>query len=218
MGHVPITEGTSGIQVLSFIDSLERHDGSESYDRGRWLYIPDFYSEYRYVLGTKGKRPLITIGINPSTAAPDKLDNTLKSVERIALHNGFDSFIMFNVYSQRTTDPNHMEKECNPLLHAENMKAFEGVLSGSGDEPVVWAAWGSVITKRPYLIDCVKDMIIIGQRQNVRWMCAGACSVNGGHPHHPLYLKKDSKLRDFDIEKYISECACGFARKENRAL
>ena len=46
---------------------------------------PDFYSEYRYILGTAGKKPLITIGINPSTAEPDNLDNTLKSVERIAL-------------------------------------------------------------------------------------------------------------------------------------
>ncbi len=58
----------------------------------RWLYVPKVYSEYRYILGTRGKKPLICMGINPSTAIPDRLDNTLKSVERIALANGFDSF------------------------------------------------------------------------------------------------------------------------------
>mgnify|MGYP007025192133 CR=1 FL=1 len=41
--------------------------------------------EYRYLLGTRGSRPLLCLGVNPSTAVPGDLDNTLKSVERIAL-------------------------------------------------------------------------------------------------------------------------------------
>ena len=92
------------MRFLPFSKPWSHRDQSAEYDRSRWLYIPDFYSEYRYILGTVGKRPLITIGINPSTAAPDALDNTLKSVQRIALGNGFDSFIMFNVYAQRATN------------------------------------------------------------------------------------------------------------------
>ena len=93
---------------------------SKDYDITKWLYAPNFYSEYRYILGTRGQKPLICIGINPSTAQPDDLDNTLKSVQRIALGNGYDSFLMFNVYAQRATDPDAMEKVCNPLLHREN--------------------------------------------------------------------------------------------------
>ena len=31
---------------------------------------------------------------------------------------------------------------------------------------------------------------------------AGKCS-NKGHPHHPLYLRKDEKTCDFDIEAYL---------------
>ena len=49
----------------------------------------------RYILGTRGEKPLICVGINPSTARPGALDPTLKSVERIARNSGFDSFIMF---------------------------------------------------------------------------------------------------------------------------
>ena len=102
--HIP-TVTTDKIKLVTFDEALAAaNTPSEEYDIEKWLYAPNFYSEYRYILGTRGKNPLICIGINPSTAAPDDLDNTLKSVERIALGNGFDSFIMFNVYAQRGRD------------------------------------------------------------------------------------------------------------------
>lgn len=198
--HIPSTT-TDRIEVLTFADACLHSERSEVYDRDKWLYIPDFYSEYRYVLGTKGSDPLICIGINPSTAQPENLDNTLKSVQRIALANGFDSFTMFNVYAQRATNPDDMEQELNAHLHSENMKAFDFVLSRSKN-PTVWAAWGAIIEKRRYLPHCVRDMIDIGKAHNARWVCAGKISKKG-HPHHPLYLRKDEPVRDFDIERYI---------------
>ena len=201
MMHIPQIE-TSELELVTFRQALAAAETpSEEYDIGRWLYAPNFYSEYRYILGTRGKRPLICIGINPSTAKPDALDNTLKSVERIALGNGFDSFIMFNVYAQRATRPDDMEKVCNPLLHQENLEAFRYVLSIS-DQPVVWAAWGAIIEKRGYLSDCVRDMVQVGKDHGAQWCCAGAISKKG-HPHHPLYLRKDEKLKPFDIEGYL---------------
>jgi hypothetical protein len=144
------------------------------------------------------------VGINPSTAAPDDLDNTLKSVERVALHNGYDSFIMFNVYAQRATDPDDMEQTYNSALHAENMKAFAYALSlDQGKSPAVWAAWGTIIEKRGYLPACVRDMIDIGNSYHARWFSAGKRSKKG-HPHHPLYLRKDSALDPFDVDSYLS--------------
>ena len=198
--HIP-SSLTTQIEVLRFSDALV--STNDSYDNTRWLYVPDFYSEYRYILGTRGERPLICIGINPSTAAPDDLDNTLKSVERIALSNGYDSFIMFNVYAQRATNPDDMERDCNDLLHEENMKAFEYVLSLSKEQPAVWAAWGNIIEKRAYLPECVRAMIALGNRHGAKWYSAGRISKKG-HPHHPLYLKKDTPLDPFDIEAYIA--------------
>ena len=80
--HIP--QGASQtIDILSFEEALSLSGHGEDYDSGKWLYVPDFYTEYRYILGTRGKNPLICIGINPSTARPDDLDNTLKSVSRI---------------------------------------------------------------------------------------------------------------------------------------
>ena len=148
MAHIP-SGTTAQMELVTFRQALEAaNTPSSEYDIEKWLYAPNFYSEYRYILGTRGRNPLICIGINPSTAKPDDLDNTLKRVERIALGNGFDSFIMFNVYAQRATSPDDMEKVCNPLLHRENLEAFRYVLSIS-ENPSVWAAWGAIIEKGP---------------------------------------------------------------------
>ena len=205
MPHIPSSE-SSEIELLSFAEALEGSGKNCGYDADRWIYVPDFYTEYRYILGTRGKNPLICIGINPSTAEPDALDNTLKSVSRISEGNGYDSFIMFNVYAQRATDPDQMDTVFNIRLHEENMKAFSYVLSqvGEGISPAVWAAWGTIIEKRPYLIRCVKDMAEIGERYGAHWVCAGKCS-KAGHPHHPLYLRRDEKTCPFDIAGYLQE-------------
>ena len=200
--HVP-KGNTAQLELLTFQEALAAaNTPSTEYDIDRWLYAPNFYSEYRYILGTRGKNPLICIGINPSTAAPDALDNTLKSVERIALGNGFDSFIMFIVYAQRATDPDAMEKSCNEMLHRENLEAFRYVLSIS-EKPAVWAAWGAIIEKRDYLAACVKDMVAAGQAYGAQWYCAGAITKKG-HPHHPLYLRKDEKIKPFDVAAYLA--------------
>ena len=200
--HIP-SGTTAELELVTFQDALKAaNTPNPYYDINEWLYAPNFYSEYRYILGTRGKNPLICIGINPSTAQPGDLDNTLKSVQRIAHGNGFDSFIMFNVYAQRATDPDTMEKKCNLRLHKENLEAFRYVLSIS-ERPAVWAAWGAIIEKRDYLAGCVRDMVTVGQEYGAGWYCAGAITKKG-HPHHPLYLRKDEKLKPFDIEGYLN--------------
>lgn len=201
--HIP-SGASQTIDILDFSEALGRSGQNGGYDSTKWLYVPDFYTEYRYILGTRGVNPLICIGINPSTAEPDKLDNTLKSVSRIAAGNGFDSWIMFNVYAQRATRPDDMDREVNAQLHKENMAAFRYILSGVGEgvSPAVWAAWGTIIEKRPYLPDCVRDMVSIGREFGAHWLSAGRCSAKG-HPHHPLYLRRDEKTEPFDIDSYL---------------
>ena len=172
--HIP-SGASQTIDILPFADALALSGRSGEYDISHWIYVPDFYTEYRYILGTRGENPLICIGINPSTAEPDNLDNTLKSVSRIAGGNGFDSWIMFNVYAQRATRPDDMDRELNRELHEENMAAFRYILSNvaQGISPAIWAAWGTIIEKRPYLPGCVRDMVRIGEEYGAPWLCAG---------------------------------------------
>ncbi len=112
---------------------------------------------------------------------------------------------MFNVYAQRATRPDDMDRALNTRLHRENMRAFEYALSKSaenGRRPALWAAWGAIIEKRDYLPGCVKDMVKLSEKYGGRWLRAGKISARG-HPHHPLYLKKDEKTVDFDMEAYL---------------
>ena len=203
MAHIPKCE-TAELWIPDFRVALSQSLlPQKDYDSEKWLYVPCQYDEFRYILGTKGRKPLICIGINPSTARPDALDHTLKSVERTALFNGYDSFLMFNLYAQRATNPDCMERTFNSRLHRQNMEAFTYVLETVEKQPAIWAAWGTIIEKREYLLDCMAEMVSLGKQYNARWYTCGKRSANG-HPHHPLYLKKDSPLEEFDVAEYLT--------------
>ena len=47
-------------------------------------------------------------------------------------------------------------------------------------------------------------MLEIGRKYDAEWLCAGKISKKG-HPHHPLYLKKDEEVRAFDIDAYLEK-------------
>ena len=155
--HIPTCQ-TQELEILTFEQALVPTQWD--FDREKWLYIPDHYAEYRYLLGTRGENPLICIGINPSTAVPGDLDNTLKSVERIAAGNGYDSFLMFNVYAQRATRPEDMDAQCNQALHRENMTAFRYVLSQVGADFTPADGW---------LMGLGAHMISLKPRTSTEW-------------------------------------------------
>jgi len=46
-------------------------------------------------------------------------------------------------------------------------------------------------------------MVAVGQEYDACWYCAGAITKKG-HPHHPLYLRKDEKLKPFDVASYLA--------------
>ena len=173
-----------------------------TYDKNKWIYENDSIQGNRYILGTKGVKPLLCFGINPSTAKPGELDNTLQSVARLALNNGFDSWIMMNVYPQRATNPNDMHKRMQDEIHTQNLKHIENILSQN--DTTIWAAWGTLIEKRTYLADCLFDIHALSSKYHCKWVSIGKVTKKG-HPHHPLYVRKIEKAKSFDIETYIRE-------------
>ena len=82
----------------------------------------------RYLLGTKGVRPLIVMGINPSTADAEKPDPTIRKVMGFAEINGFDSFVMINVYPQRATIPKELHKKPDKNIMQENAERIKDIL------------------------------------------------------------------------------------------
>lgn len=166
----------------------------------QWLYSTTKNNKARFFLGEKGEKTLICIGINPSTAEPNKLDNTLKNVRRFAYDLGYDSWLMLNVYPQRATNPNELDLEINLTYHRENLKQIENILNYQKYD--IWAAWGTLINKRKYLHECLNELVLLTRKNTLNWYTIGK-KTKDGHPHHPLYLNKNLKLDLFDIDAYI---------------
>ncbi|PIZ75343.1 hypothetical protein COY05_04380 [Candidatus Peregrinibacteria bacterium CG_4_10_14_0_2_um_filter_38_24] len=170
--------------------------------KSHWLYSKTSDNKARFLLGEKGNKTLICIGINPSTAEPDNLDRTLTVVKRFSRDLKYNSWLMLNVYPQRATNPNNLDLEINSEYHFENLKQIETFLkTGKFD---IWAAWGTNISKRKYLFSCLKDIVSITKKHSINWHTIGKKSKEG-HPHHPLYLDKKLGLDSFDIKEYLQK-------------
>ncbi len=167
-----------------------------------WIYDHDRGNTVRYTLGVKGAAPIACFGINPSTAAPGALDNTLKSVARIAERHGSDGWLMFNVYPQRATNPDDMHTMRDEELHKHNVAHIVRTMEEYNVTGVL-AAWGTLIQKRPYLRACLRDIVAATAIRGVPWYHIGPVS-KAGHPHHPLYLRNTERLQPFDIMEYIA--------------
>ena len=166
-----------------------------------WIYEHSDDNTCRYALGTKGERTLICFGVNPNTAEPEKLDPTMKTVERFALQNGYDSYLMLNLYPQRATNPKDMNKTENREIGDKNLEIIDKYLSKGNCD--IWAAWGTLIMMCPYLFSYLKEIYSANQDKNNRWYTVGQKSKDG-HPHHPLYVKKTEVLVPFNMDEYIT--------------
>lgn len=176
-----------------------------------WEVAPDIYIGddicKRYVIGVSGNNPLICFGVNPSTANNEYADKTLHMVEQIAKRNGFDSWIMFNVYPYRSTDPKCLPRTRNDNLHNENLQHIKSYLQKGN--LTIWAAWGKPITERDYLINCLNDIYEIANKYSCRFIAFGK-EENGviisttkyNHPRHPSRLPLLAKPKDFDVTHY----------------
>lgn len=167
-----------------------------------WTYEHTPDDSARFVLGTVGENPLVCFGINPSTAVPNAPDRTVGRVIRFAAANGFDSWTMLNVYPQISTDPKGMHLEHDPNLKAENEHHITRMVEG---KPTLLAAWGVLITSRPYLRSLLADILQITTAAGAQWVSLGE-PTKDGHPRHPLYLSADTPLAPFDVERYLALC------------
>ena len=183
----------------------------------QWESIPDIYvgddTYKRFVLGVTGNNPLICFGVNPSTANNDYADKTLHMVEQIAKRNGFDSWMMFNIYPYRSTNPKCLPHIRNMELHKENLhyiKSYLGKIKQTEKTNLtIWAAWGNPIFERDYLINCLRDIYDITNQYSCRFVAFGAekngkimSTTKQNNPRHPSRLSFSAKSESFDITHY----------------
>jgi hypothetical protein len=163
------------------------------------LYENSADDSARFLLGTVGTNTLVCVGANPSTATPEKLDRTVTRVARYAKLNGHDSWAMLNLYPQRSTNPTGMHAVHLPELKAANERIISEYIGGR--KLTLLAAWGALITTRPYLRGMLESIVEIADESSCDWKAIGEL-LTSNHPRHPsrgAYLD----LQPFDIAAYL---------------
>jgi hypothetical protein len=161
------------------------------------IYASEHDDQWRYTLGTRGERPLITIGLNPSTATQLKLDNTVTKVAKVAQQRGFDSFIMLNLYPVRATDPKGLPPKADPVAYERNLEAIEKIVA-QYPSPTIWAAWGELVVNRPYLLRARDELYQRLEKYAPQWRRFGELTANG-HPRHPRGLSYSWTLEPYEL-------------------
>jgi hypothetical protein len=155
------------------------------------------------VLGSSGQKPLFVIGLNPSTADDKEADRTIKRVMGFAEGNGFDSFVMLNLYPQRATYPTDLDFQIDNSKLDENISEILKVVDCYSTSTIL-AAWGTSISIRGYFKTCIKQLFVSINHRNINWVKIGE-STKEGHPRHPLYAPYALPLNEFDIENYLTQ-------------
>lgn len=165
-----------------------------------WIYKHSADNSARFVLGTVGESPLVCVGVNPSTAAPGEPDRTVSKVMGFATRNGFDSWVMLNLYPQRSTDPKGMHLAYSPELKAENERHIAELIDGR--RLTLLAAWGELIGARPYLSQILEGIVSVTDASGCDWVSLGD-SLKSGHPRHPSRASYSWPLQSFDMGEYL---------------
>lgn len=155
----------------------------------------------RFLLGTIGLKPLIAVGLNPSTADDKKPDMTISKIIGFASRNYFDSFLMLNLYPQRATFPDKLDIEIDLAKHQLNLSKISSKLREYSEINLL-ASWGEPILKRDYLTHCLIDLNNKLSGLKINWLQIGDFTKSG-HPRHPSRAGYSSGLRSFDFTNYI---------------
>ena len=170
-----------------------------------WVYLGD--DKVRYLLGQpvdpkqeSEQKNLLVIGVNPSTAKPGEPDPTIKKVIGITQEQGYDGWIMVNIYPQRATNPKNMTYI--PEIIENNLEIIPFICEKFKIKDV-WCAWGNLID------EAKKDMkaILKNNKNQIDDLLTKkglqryhySTLTEKGNPRHPLYVPYGDKFYDFPI-------------------
>ena len=155
----------------------------------------------RYVLANGGHKPLVVIGVNPSTANDKEPDQTIKSVMRLCEYHNYKSFVMLNLYPFRSSRPDQLPIEADKNIIDMNIQKIKKIIS-TQKCPNVLLAWGNAITKRDYLWESAKLIYISLNYCDIKWLRIGELTCEG-NPRHPLYIPSSQSLELMDVKSYL---------------
>ena len=164
----------------------------------QWIYETNEDNSARFVLGqifNPNGKTLLCFGINPSTASPECLDNTIRKVVKIGKYNAYENWIMLNIYPQRATNPDDMHLERDETLVKLNQLHIKQVVDKYVNSDVL-LAYGNLISKRNYLRVCLGEIMTFLKDEKGKAIKVIKMTKDN-NPVHPLYQSNESILIDY---------------------
>ena len=130
------------------------------------------------------KKPVLFIGLNPSTADENNDDPTIRKCMYYAYQWGFGGLIMVNLFAFRATLPNDLKKSKFPV--GKNNNQF--IINAIQESEMTIVAWGN-------------DGQLFGRDKEVVRLISNPMCLNinkTGQPSHPLYQKNDATPKSYN--------------------
>lgn len=156
---------------------------------------------YRFSLGKKGKKNLMIIGFNPSTADLENSDPTMNNVIEFCKFNGYDGYIMTNANPYINSHQDKVETNKEQII--DNLKHIKEKIEELKISDIL-LAYGSKNISTITLKTLIEILEFI---RNKKIYCIDKNSDNAPtHPASRVLNKKEIKPRkliEFDIEDEI---------------
>jgi len=188
--------------VVNYIDKMSQR-GISGRDAGMalrvWLknekekIMPNLYTSmsaefsadkaYRYVLRRwwdDSKPYIMFIGLNPSTADDKEDDPTIRRCVQFAKSWGYGGLCMANLFAYRATKPIKMLASYTPI-GVDNDIWLKRLTLQADKIVAAWGVHGNHKNRDKAVMSFIPDLYCLGITKN-------------GHPKHPLFLKKNTKL------------------------
>lgn len=148
--------------------------------------------QYRYELWRwwdKSKSFVMFIGLNPSTADETNNDPTITRCIGFAQKWGYGGLCMTNLFAFRATKPKVMKSNPNPI-GPDNDEHLIMVSDKAGIIIAGWGTHGNHRNRDKEVMAFIPDTYCLGITKH-------------GYPCHPLFLRRDTKLKPFNRENLI---------------
>lgn len=159
--------------------------------------------DYRFVLELAGERPLIVVGLNPSTADEACPDPTVRKMIGFAERAGYDGLVVLNLSPERATDKQKLAAHLDETMHRRSLQVIQEVVVRYPNADI-WAAWGDGVEVRPYLRRCAGDIFEVFHMNRGKRLQIGSLTAKG-NPRHPLYVPYECGFEAFEEMVYLKK-------------
>ena len=146
---------------------------------------------YRYLLWRAWNPRLprvLWILLNPSTADERVDDPTLRRLHSFSQHFGFGGLEVVNLFALRSTDPRALARMVDPI-GPENDDYIREAGVRATKIIAAWGSYGTLYGRDHYILAQIASPIF----------CLGI--TRNGNPRHPLYLRGDTALCSFPLDR-----------------